>query len=162
MDFINTPFLGFANTQAEAVGIIHETGNLYLLVACAYLFSFLSRIKDSKHIKDQLRLHAFTITFWFFAAIMLLSDLYPTIISVAVFWFSLNALVCINILKPYMLKSALPRVDFLENKPEGKISSLLEKASTAQFLNCSLINEHILWLIIFIKSVVAFRAALAF
>lgn len=162
MDFFNTPFLGFASTPAEALSIIHETGNLYLLVACTYLLSFLSRIKDSKHMRDQLRLHVFTLLFWFFAAIMLISDLYPAVISVAVILFSLNALVCAKILKPYMLKSVLPSVDLLENRSEPKIEALLKKASTGQFLSCSLINEEILWLIILIKSAVSLRAALAF
>ena len=168
MGWFNHDWLGYAANAGDAVHIIRDTGIFYLIIAAAFLISFLWIVTsgtdfDSKSKKRYI----YNILFWVIAGYFTIfySDIPFTVFNFAIIVLSIVTLYYFqffNCLLNYISLNILP-CSQTENKKLMYVKALIEKKqwNFAGILCCSFINERILWLLILYKTACALRASLS-
>ena len=167
MTWLNYEWLGYVATPEEAIKFIKQTGQFYIVIAVAYLMSFLYMIWHSSIIKETKRIHGLTIFLWSFIGVCL--TLHP--LSFSLFFNSF--VIVLSLLVLYQLQftshlatqmaSTTPEIK-TDNKKVMYAETLLKKMNytITDILEVSMINEHILWLMILYRAVITLRVSWEF
>jgi peptidoglycan/LPS O-acetylase OafA/YrhL len=167
MTWLNYEWLGYVATPEEAIKLIKQTGQFYIVIAVAYFASFLYMVWHSSTAMKTKRNHGLTILMWGFIGVCL--TLYP--LSFSLFFNSVVTAVCLLVLYQLQFTSLLAAQAGLtasetetDNKKVMYAQTLLKKMNytTGDVIGVSLINEQILWLMIFYRAVITLRASWEF
>ncbi len=167
MTCLNCEWLGYVATPDDAVKLIKQTGQFYIIIAVAYLLSFLYMLWHSPSTMKTKRIHRLTILMWSFIGICL--TLYP--LSLSFFFNSFVAILALFVLYQLQFTSLLAAQATLtaskaktDNKKMMYAQTLLKKMNytVTDVLGVSLINEQILWLMILYRAVITLRASWEF
>lgn len=165
MTWFNHTFLGYAANPTEASRIINETGIFYLSISVAYLFSFLYMYRHSKSIRKMKKPHIFGILMWgIIGGILILG---PDYFSIFFNFFTLSLAITIlyrlHFISPLVAESAImpPKLSS-DDKKKMYADKLLKKGcyTLSDMVSSTLINEHILWLLILYRSAITLRTSI--
>jgi hypothetical protein len=167
MTWLNYEWLGYVSTPEEAIKFIKQTGQFYIVIAVAYLMSFLYMIWHSSIIMKTKRIHGLTILIWGFIGVCL--TLRP--LSFSLFFNSLVIVLSLLVLYQLQFTSLLATqmasttlAIKTDNKKVMYAETLLKKMNytITDILEVSMINEQILWLMILYRAVITLRASWEF
>lgn len=167
MTCLNCEWLGYVATPDDAVRLIKQTGQFYTTIAVAYFLSFLYMIWHSPSTMKIKRIHCLAILMWGFIGVCL--TLQP--ISLSLFFNSF--VVGLSLLVLYQLQFTSPLAaqatltasqTKTDNKKMMYAQTLLKKMNytITDVLGVSVINEHILWLVILYRAIITLRASWEF
>ncbi|MBX9806078.1 MAG: hypothetical protein K2Y18_10085 [Alphaproteobacteria bacterium] len=163
MNFLNHDWLGYAATPEEAFRIIRDTGIYYLGVSIAYVLSYLYMLPHSQNVLKNNKIHLVAMMLWGVAGLCLT---YPSPFLTTFFSFFVTALslfVLWNLSFTSVLASQIP-LSYETVKTDNKralyaMTSLKKRNRTLDdILGGSIMNEQILWLLIFYRSAITLRA----
>lgn len=164
MTWLHYEWLGYVATPEEAIKLIKQTGQFYIVIAVAYLISFLYMIWHSPSIMKIKRIHRLTILIWGFIGVCL--TLHP--LSFSLFFNSLVTVLSLLVLYQLQFTSLLAAQAALttsktktDNKKVMYAQTLLKKMNytITDIFEVSLINEQILWLMVLYRAVITLRAS---
>lgn len=168
MTWLNYEWLGYVATPEEAIKLIKQTGQFYSVIAVAYLASFLYMVWHSSTAMKTKKIHRLTILMWGFIGACL--TLYP-LSSFSLFFNLLVSALSLLVLYQLQFTSLLAAQAGLtasetetDNKKVMYAQTLLKKMNytIGDVIGVSLINEQILWLMIFYRAVITLRASWEF
>lgn len=164
MDYFNYEWLGSASTSEEAIRIIKDTGIFYLTISIAYLLSFFHIFWHSSSTLKINKIHGISIFLWAFCGLclILLPTFFSTFLNTLIIALSLFVLCQLYYISPLVAQVTLtlPETD---DKKIMYAQTLIAKMhyTLSDMLKCTLINEQILWLLIFYRATITLRASLA-
>lgn len=167
MTCLNCDWLGYTTTPDDAIKLIKETGQFYITIAVAYLLSFLYMVWHSPRTMKIKKIHCIAILMWSFIGLCL--TLQP--LSFSLFFNSFIAALSLFVLYQlqftslFAAQATLPTPTIkTENKKKMYAQTLLKKMNytVTDVLGVSLINEQILWLMIFYRAAITLRASWGF
>lgn len=164
MTILDHAWLGYAPTPDSAVAIIKETGLFYLLISGAYCFSYFSLLLQSSGKKREKNRHGFFIFTWALMGGRLIYE--PRLLSLffngVLILFSLTVLYQLHFTGPLLAQAAEGADDIKTDDKKALYGKyLLKKAgyTLKGALECTLINEHILWALILYRAAITARAS---
>jgi hypothetical protein len=165
MSILNYGWLGFAATPLEAALIVKDTGGFYLAVSVAYLISFLYMTWHSNTANTRKKNHIAGILSWaaFGSGLLLSSSILWVFINTVVVLLSFLVLYQLQFTSALLAQASLSvQKANTEDKKAMYASTLLAKVNYGMMdlLGFTLINEQILWLLIFYRASITLRAAI--
>jgi hypothetical protein len=164
MNCLNCHWFGFAATHNDAIRIIQESGVFYMVIAFAYLLSYLYMLWHSPAIKRRKTLHIVGIVVWATLGTCLVSQpaAFSKFFNGLVFGVALLMLYQLQFTSALMAQASISlQKASTEDKKAMYANTLLTKMnySLTDILGMSLLNEQILWLLILYRATVGFRAS---
>ena len=167
MTCLNCEWLGYTTTPDDAIKLIKETGHFYITIAVAYLFSFLYMAWHSPNTMKIKKIHCVTILMWGFIGVCLTLQPIPLSLFFNSFVTGLSLLILyqLQFTSPLAAQATLSASKIKpDNKKKMYAQTLLKKMNytVTDVLGVSLINEQILWLMIFYRAAITLRASWGF
>jgi hypothetical protein len=165
MTWLNHASLGYAANPAEALRIIHETGVFYLTISIAYLLSFLYMHCHSTSVKKMKKPHIIGILMWgFIGEILILEPNHFTIFfNFFVLGLAIVILYQLHFTSPLTAQgTVMPPKLPSDDKKKMYTDNLLKRwgYTLNDIVSLTLINEHVLWLLILYRAAITLRASI--
>jgi hypothetical protein len=156
--------LGYAASPTEALRIIHETGVFYLVISIAYLLSFLYMHFHSVSVRKMKKSHIIGILMWgFIGGTLILEPNHFTIFfNFFVLGLAIIILYQLHLTSPLAAQGTVtPPTLSSENKKKMYMDNLLKRwgYTLNDIVSSTLINEHILWVLILYRAAITLRAS---